>query len=181
MQRIPLPVLLALLVPLVAAAQHQHSPYAGQQQRSVKALSPAEIQMYHEGHGMGLAKAAELNHYPGPKHVLELARQLELSAAQLAQTQKAYDKMHAQAVRLGRLIVGKEQALDSLLATQTMTASQLRTLVMEIATWQGELRLTHLQAHLEMKEILSPAQVAKYDELRGYAKGAAPQPHKEMH
>lgn len=137
--------------------------------------------MYHEGHGMGLAKAAELNHYPGPKHVLELAQQLELSAAQLAQTQKAYDKMHAQAVRLGKLIVAKEQALDSLFAAQKITASQLRTLVTAIATWQGELRLTHLQAHLEMKEILSSAQVAKYDELRGYAKGAPPQHHQKMH
>lgn len=133
--------------------------------------------MYHDGHGMGLAKAAELNHYPGPKHVLELVQQLELSAAQLAQTQKAYDKMHAQAVRLGKLIVANEQALDSLLAAQKITASQLRTLVTAIATWQGELRLTHLQAHLEMKEILSSAQVAKYDELRGYAKGAPPQHH----
>ncbi|MCK6558429.1 hypothetical protein HUU39_24035 [candidate division KSB1 bacterium] len=181
MQRICRLVLFALLAPLVAAAQHQHSPYAGQQRRSLKALSPAEIQMYHEGHGMGLAKAAELNHYPGPKHVLELAQQLELSAAQSAQTQKAYDKMHAQAVRLGKLIVANEQALDSLFAAQKITASQLRTLVTAIATWQGELRLTHLQAHLEMKEILSSAQVAKYDELRGYAKGAPPQHHQKMH
>jgi Spy/CpxP family protein refolding chaperone len=35
---------------------------------------------------------------------------------------------------------------------------------------QGELRVTHLTAHLEMKKILSPQQVAKYDELRGYGK-----------
>lgn len=78
---------------------------------------------------MGLAKAAALNHYPGPKHVLELAQQLELSAAQLAQTQKAYDKMHAHAVRLGKLIVAKEQALYSLSVAQKVTASQMRTLV----------------------------------------------------
>lgn len=182
MQRICLLVLLALLAPVVAAAQPQHSPYAGQQQRSLKALSPAEMQSYHEGHGMGLAKAAELNGFPGPKHVLELAQQLELSAVQSAQTQKAYDKMHAQAVRLGKLIVAQEQALDSLLATQKITASQLRTRVTAIANWQGELRLTHLQAHLEMKEILSPAQVAKYNALRGYDQGTRPPPHhQEMH
>ncbi len=174
MQRICRVVLFALLVAFGAATPQQHSPYAGQQQRPLKALSPAEIQMYHEGHGMGLAKAAELNHYPGPQHVLELAQQLELSAAQLAQTQKIYDEMHAQAVRLGKLIVAKEQVLDSLLATQKITASQLRTLVNAIADLQGELRLVHLQAHLEMKAILSSAQVAKYDELRGYGKGAAP-------
>jgi Spy/CpxP family protein refolding chaperone len=127
--------------------------------------------MYLKGHGMGLAKAAELNHYPGPRHVLELAKQLHLSAAQSAQTQKAYDKMHAEAVRLGKLIVAKEKQLDSLYATQKIDATQLRALAGEIARLQGELRFTHLNAHLEMKKILSPQQVAKYDELRGYGKG----------
>ena len=33
---------------------------------------------------MGLALAAELNGYPGPSHVLELADKLELSAEQRA-------------------------------------------------------------------------------------------------
>jgi hypothetical protein len=46
----------------------------------------------------------------------------------------------------------------------------LRTIVGDIAELQGELRFTHLNAHLETKKILSPQQVAKYDELRGYGK-----------
>jgi Spy/CpxP family protein refolding chaperone len=166
---------LIVIIPILALAQGQHSPYAGQQQREIKALSAEDIRMYLEGHGMGLAKAAELNHYPGPKHVLELAKQLNLSAAQLAQTQKAYDRMHAEAVRLGKLIVAKEQALDSLYATQKIDATQLRAVVGDIAKLQGELRFTHLDAHLEMKKILSPPQVAKYDELRGYGKGTTQQ------
>ncbi|MCI0695896.1 Spy/CpxP family protein refolding chaperone [candidate division KSB1 bacterium] len=166
---------LFIIIPIFALAQGQHSPYAGQQQREIKALSPEEIKMYLEGHGIGLAKAAELNHYPGPKHVLELAKQLNLTATQSAQTQKAYDKMHAEAVRLGKLIVAKEKQLDSLYATQKMSETHLRAIVGDIAKLQGELRFTHLNAHLEMKKILSPQQVAKYDELRGYEKGAAQQ------
>ena len=43
--------------------------YAGQQARSIKALDDAEIDTLLNGRGMGLARAAELNHYPGPKHV----------------------------------------------------------------------------------------------------------------
>jgi Spy/CpxP family protein refolding chaperone len=158
------------IFPLFAFSQSQSSSYAGQEQRQIKALSPEAIRMYLEGHGMGLAKAAELNHYPGPKHVLELAKQLNLSAAQSAQTQKAYDRMHAEAVRLGKLIVAKEKQLDSLYAMQKINAAQLRVQVGDIAKLQGELRVTHLTAHLEMKKILSPQQVAKYDELRGYGK-----------
>lgn len=125
---------------------------------------------------MGLAKAAELNHYPGPKHVLELARQLGLSATQLAQAQRAYDHMHARAVRLGAMILASDQALDSLFATQTITAQQLHALVTGIATLQGELRLAHLQAHVEIRKILTAAQVTKYDELRGYAPAVPPPP-----
>ncbi len=166
---------LFLIIPVFTMAQGQQSPSAVQQQREIKALSSSEIQMYLEGHGMGLAKAAELNHYPGPKHVLELGTQLNLSAAQLTQTQKAYDRMHAEAVRLGKLIVAKEKQLDSLYATQKINAAQLRAVVGDIARLQGELRVTHLSAHLEMKKILSPQQVTKYDELRGYGKGAMQQ------
>jgi len=37
------------------------------------ALSVEQIEQYRAGAGMGYAKAAELNRYPGPMHVLELA------------------------------------------------------------------------------------------------------------
>jgi len=57
----------------------EHSrTYAGQETRKIKALSEDQIQGYLAGSGMGLAMAAELNHYPGPKHVLELAEKLQL-------------------------------------------------------------------------------------------------------
>jgi len=162
---------LFIIIPIFALAQGQHSPYSGQEQREIKALSASDIKMYLEGHGMGLAKAAELNHYPGPRHVLDLATALKLSHEQFTKTQQTYDKMHAEAVRLGKLIVAKEKQLDSLYVTQKISETQLRTIVGDIAKRQGELRFTHLNAHLEMKKILSPQQVAKYDELRGYGKG----------
>lgn len=101
---------------------------------------------------------------------MELAKQLNLSATQAALTQKAFDKMHAEAVRLGKLIVAKEKQLDSLYATQKIAESELRTLTGEIARLQGELRFTHLHAHVEMKKILTSQQIARYDELRGYGK-----------
>ena len=54
------------------AADMPTSPYAGQQNRPVKALSPEDIAALRNGEGMGMAKAAELNGYPGPAHVLAL-------------------------------------------------------------------------------------------------------------
>ncbi|MGH7599223.1 MAG: hypothetical protein ACREOI_22935 [bacterium] len=161
--------------PIFLSAQSNPAPYSGQEQREIKTLSTSDIKMYLEGHGMGLAKVAELNHYPGPRHVLDLAAELKLSHEQFTKTQQAYDKMHAEAMRLGKWIVAKEKQLDSLYATQKMTETQLRAIVGEIAKLQGELRFTHLNAHLEMKKILSSQQVAKYDELRGYGKGTVQQ------
>ena len=47
------------------------------QTRSIKALSDQQIADLGAGRGMGLALAAELNGYPGPSHVLELADKLD--------------------------------------------------------------------------------------------------------
>ena len=51
---------------------------------------------------MGYAKAAELNGYPGPAHVLELATPLKLSADQRARTQQVFDSMQKAAASVGR-------------------------------------------------------------------------------
>lgn len=158
----------------LASAQPSHSPYAGQEHQAIKALSEAEIEALRQGRGMGLAKAAELNHYPGPMHVLELADSLQLSEVQRTATQQIYARMHAEAVRLGPLIVAQEQALDRLFAHQQTVGSKLQEVVREIARLQGELRLVHLQAHVDMQAVLAPEQIATYDALRGYGAHSHP-------
>lgn len=156
------------LLPLFVFAEDGHSPYSGQQMREIKALSPDDISDYLKGEGMGLAKAAELNQYSGPRHVLDLSSELNLSEEQRLKTEKIYNAMHESAVRLGRQIVGKEKALDALFNTGSINNKNLEELVRDTARLQGELRVVHLQAHLEMKQILSKEQVEKYANLRGY-------------
>jgi Spy/CpxP family protein refolding chaperone len=134
----------------------------------VKTLAGDEIQGLLNGEGMGAAKAAELNHYPGPRHVLDLASQLQLSRVQRNKTQETYDRMHEEAVRLGREILHREEELDQSFKKDEVDPNKLKTLVMEIARLRGELRLVHLLAHAEMKRLLSKEQIEKYDELRGY-------------
>lgn len=144
------------------------SPYAGQEQRAVKALSPEEVEGYQAGAGMGFAKAAELNHYPGPKHVLELAAELNLGEEQRSRVQLAYDEMHQAAVALGTQLMDAERRLDHLFATAAIDEASLLAATEEIAGLRGRLRFVHLAAHLEMKAVLTPEQVARYDRLRGY-------------
>ena len=167
--RKPAWLLLLLLVPLPAQAQEHGAPYPGRQEREIKALPEDKAQAYLEGRGMELALAAELNHYPGPLHALELAGPLELTGVQKAETEKTRAAMLGEAKKLGRLIVEREEELDKLFAAETIDEGALHALVREIARLQGELRIAHLRRHLEMKRILTPEQVKRYDELRGYA------------
>ena len=151
-----------------AVQASKQAPYAGQEQRPVKALSSAEIDGLLSGKGMGLAKAAELNHYPGPKHVLQVEKNLELSQQQQFKTQQLYTAMKREAVRIGLLIVEEERRLDELFALTTVTDELLMSGLNKIAILRGELRYVHLKAHLQQKTILSSEQIRRYDQLRGY-------------
>src|SRR5947208_12682618 len=106
MKRTALFAFLVIVVTLTASSTAQTtSPYAGQQERTIKALSNQDIGDLLEGRGMGLAKAGELNSYPGPLHVLQLAEQLELSDPQRAATNLLYSKMREQAISIGGEII----------------------------------------------------------------------------
>jgi len=147
----------------------QESPYSGQQTRAIKSLSAGEVQGYLGAHGMGFAKVAELNHYPGPKHVLELADDLELSEPQRDATRATYERMRTTALDLGAQLVEKERELDALFQEKRADSASVQALIGEIARIQGELRFAHVEAHVAMRSILDDDQVARYDLLRGYA------------
>ena len=163
-------ILLALLLALGATlfAQEVESPYVGEQHRTIKALSAQEIDGFLYGHGMGFAKVAELNHYPGPKHVLDLAGELGLSEAQIAQTEYVYKKMRYDAVYHGERLVEKERRLDEMFAIEEAREKGVTILIEEIAELEGKIRAAHVRAHILTKEILTPEQVMRYDGLRGY-------------
>lgn len=160
---------LAALAGFTVATAAQESPYVPIQARSLKALSTEEVTGYLEGRGMGLALAAELNGYPGPRHVLELADSLGLDAPRRRQIQAVHDRMHTAAVRLGTAIVGAETTLDSIFAAHQVSDGMLEQHLMRIATLQGELRYVHLSAHLEVTKLLSVHERHEYMRLRGYA------------
>ena len=154
------------------------SPYVDDQSRSIKALSDQEMADYAAGKGMGFARAAELNGYPGPAHVLELADELTLSPLQRERTAALFRRMQTRASGLGTRLVDEERALDDLFASKSISRDALAKALSSIASLQSEIRATHLQAHLDQTEILSAAQAMKYWHLRGYAENSAPPLHK---
>ena len=165
-------IVLAVLLPGVAMAQHQHvQPYAGQEARPIKALSPQQVDDLRAGRGMGLALPAELNGYPGPLHVLELAEPLGLTDAQRMRTEALFAAMKQEAIALGERLIADEAALDRLFAEKRATAGSLDAASTKIGATQAALRAAHLRYHLDMVAVLTPEQVERYGALRGYRSG----------
>lgn len=111
---------------LLASAALAQTPYGGMQTRPIKALSDDQVADLKNGRGMGLALAAELNGYPGPSHVLELADKLALSADQRAKVQQLFDSMKAEALPVGGKLIEQETELDRLFASRTVAPDSLK-------------------------------------------------------
>ena len=166
-----------LTLPPLAGAAQPASSYAGQEARQVKSLSPDEVRGYLKGEGLGFAKAGELNHYPGPKHVLAMADHLGLSADQRSRIGAARDNMSAAAIPIGHEIIDAERNLNARFANGTIDDAALTSLTSHIANLQGRLRAVHLAAHLATRAVLTATQIATYDQMRGYGKGAMSEGH----
>jgi Spy/CpxP family protein refolding chaperone len=162
------------------SAASAQTPYAGMQARSVKALSDQQVGDLREGRGMGLALAAELNGYPGPAHLLELADKLDLTAEQRSRVRELFTAMKEEAVPIGNRLLEQETKLDDQFADRTVDDESLKQSILEIALTQGELRATHLKYHLSARSVLSDEQLGKYAELRGYKGGSMPA-HRHPH
>ena len=183
--RVAIAVIALAAAVVTAAAQPPHGakggdsaqPYAGQQARNVSSLSDEEVRGFLDGRGMGLARAAELNGHPGPMHVLELDKELELTADQRQRVQAAFDRMKAKAMELGAAYVKAERSVDQAFKSGSADGAAVAALVAEANRLLAEVRLAHLNAHIEITPLLTPEQRARYAELRGYG-GAAHGRHK---
>jgi hypothetical protein len=159
--------ILAALV-LTSTAAFAQSPYAGMQTRPIKALSQQQVADLKAGRGMGLALAAELNGYPGPAHLLELADRLDLSADQRSKLQELFASMKQEALPIGAKLLEQESELDREFASHTIAPESLKSSTAAIAATQGVLRETHLKYHLFTATLVTQSQMQRYSELRGY-------------
>ena len=155
--------------PAEQATTPTSSPYRDLLDSEIRGLADQTIEEYLTGKGMGLALPAELNGYPGPRHLLDLADDLELTSEQTAQIQALFDEMQPQAIALGKEILTAEATLEEDFRQQTIDNNSLESQLQTIATLQAQLRFVHLNTHLATVEILSPHQITLYNSLRGYS------------
>lgn len=157
------------------------SPYATQLDSPVRGLSAQEVDELRAGMGMGFARMAELNNYPGPRHLLDLQQELTLSPEQVTAIDAIFTEMQTQAQALGAQILTQEAQLSAAFAGAEIAEEALQTQVMALADLYGQLRLVHLRAHLQVTPLLTPEQIQRYNELRGYAGDGEHAPMHQMH
>ena len=153
----------------------QTSPYAGQELRDIKSLSDSDIQSLQNGTGEafgGMAKLAELNGYPGPRHVLDMASELRLTDGQRVEIERIYQNMSNNAKSVGAAIIAVEQDMDGAFANKTITRENLKLLLDKSADLYAQLRFAHLSAHLDTIQMLTIEQVQMYNMMRGYDSGS---------
>jgi Spy/CpxP family protein refolding chaperone len=169
MKRLALFALILAATPAAADTAHHGQPYADLDSREIKALSPEEIADLNAGRGMGLALAAELNGYPGPRHVLDLAQELQLTAEQQSKTSALFEAMRAETSALGAELIEAERTLDRLFAEKQATPETVAAATERAGAIEAKLRAAHLRYHLAMIDVLTAHQVMAYNHLRGYA------------
>ena len=145
------------------------SKYIGQEKRDIKSLSNEDIKELRAGAGWGLAKAAELNGLPGPKHILEMKKEIELTDEQEKMIIVLYKDMQKKAIELGNKLIEYEEELNNRFAERNIDEKTLTKLLGKISETYESLRFTHLSAHLKTPSILTKNQIEKYNKLRGYS------------
>ncbi|MBC8515055.1 hypothetical protein H8D30_04280 [bacterium] len=139
---------------------------------TLTSLSAEEVLGFLEGKGMGMAKPAEMNHFPGPMHVLELREELDLSEDQIAMVYGYRLDMLEETKSKGSLLITMEYNIDQWFLAASKGASvdetDLSRMLRASALLRGQIRYTHLHAHLLTAMALSPQQIMDYDTLRGY-------------
>ncbi len=162
--------LMLLALPLAAQhEQHMKSPAAVSQTPQTMAQHHAFLEAEHQaierGEGFGMALAADKNGYPGPKHVLDMKKELKLTPAQEGAMEKLMAEMKTKALAKGKDVLLAEKRLEELFA-QGKSEDELREETYRVASLRAELRWVHLATHLAARKILTAKQIAAYQQMR---------------
>lgn len=150
------------------------APYADQLHTPIRGLSAAEIDDLRNGRGMGLARPAEINGYPGPRHVLDLSTELALSETQRSAVQTLFEQMQAEASPLGEQFLVRYSELEHSFQVGQASAETVTMMTAQLGQIEGQLRATHLKYHLLTRPLLTDDQNAAYARLRGYITDGPP-------
>ncbi len=127
---------------------------------------PADRAGLLNGEEMGQAAAADLNGYPAPKRVLDLATDMKLSPDQKKSIQAISNETKSRAIELGKRIIAVEEELNDAFQSGLVSSKTVQESADQIGKMRSRLRALHLTAHLRVREILTPEQLDLYKKLQ---------------
>ena len=152
-----------------AAAQGAHAGHGAQAGAPRHAPDVCERefeQVVADGRGFGMAFAADRQGYPGPLHVLELARHLGLTADQETRVRGLMDATFAESRPKGALLLAAERRLEALFGSGRLDETSVGAAVAEVERLRADLRALHLLTHVRTREVLTDAQRRAYHAAR---------------
>ena len=156
---------LGLLLPVLSA---------GAQTRTDSAQSPQRVTGLLDGQGSAHVQMAERNGYPAPAQVLALARELQLTPAQLEATRALQAQLQVQLRSLGGELLAAEARLEALFRAGMVDSVQLQAHLEAISRFETRLRQAHLATHLAQARVLDDLQRQRYGQLRDVRSIPAP-------
>ena len=153
------------------------SAYVSLLDSEIRGLDQDTIEGYLTGKGLGQALPAELNGYPGPRHTIDMAEELELTEEQLAQVQALFDDMQSAVIPLGDKYLESVAELELAFREDTITDEYLHSQLEKITGIEAQMRYVHLSTHLATIDILNHDQIMEYNMMRGYGDGMDHEQH----
>src|SRR5437899_5084129 len=89
---------------------------AGEAEAAHHSFLDQERAAIERGEGFGMAMVADRNGYPGPKHVLELTAELQVTPEQQTAIEQLFAQMKADALARGKELLLAEAQLDQMFA-----------------------------------------------------------------
>lgn len=111
---------------------------------------------------------AERHLFPAPHTAIFLANDLGLTEAQRLKLHELQQMLDSDIATIGRRIQAEETRLDRAFMENVIDIGRIDGLTARIGSLQAQLRAARLRAHLATRDLLSPEQLLRYAELRGF-------------
>lgn len=141
-----------------------------QQVSPLKFISSQNYQYYKNGGNSDLYLIAEVNNYPSPGSVLQLAKELSLTTDQKHQVNMIHIELNRKVKEMGGFLIKEQTKLNQLFETRKIDEGSLIYYTNKIGALEGELRNAYLRAHLRTSTLLSAQQLKKYQDINNKGK-----------
>ena len=158
-----LAVTLAVGIGLGAIGRHHAMPTAEADGNAAATAASIVVPMNGED-----VWGAERNLFPAPHTAIFMANDLGLDEIQRRQLHELQEALDNQVATIGRRIQSEEARLDRAFMENVIDSGRIDGLTARIGALQAQLRAARLRAHLSTRDLLSPEQLLRYAELRGF-------------